>query len=298
MTPGAPHPVADLPGLTELPAGWEVLSTSGPGPFVTHARLRRPDGQEVDWTSRRHRKRLGLRLVRDRSHRLLRRGGRRPSAASWWMGGLFAIGSICFALGSIPLYFNHVQPAFVGVTFFVGSLFFTSASAVQYHETRSAPTGIEPGSAGPRGLRALLGTSPRRIDWWAAAVQLVGTVFFNITTFAATRTDLTLDQERHLIWAPDVLGSVCFLIASWLAYSEVNNGVRPQPDGSTGWWIAAVNMAGSVAFGAAAIAARYVRTTGELANITLINVGTGVGALCFLVGAILLPVESTQTEPS
>jgi hypothetical protein len=188
------------------------------------------------------------------------------------MGGLFAIGSICFALGSTRLYFDHIQPAIVAATFFVGSLFFTTASALQLHETRT----------------------PYRIAWWAATVQLVGTVFFNITTFAATRTDLTLDQERHLIWAPDFFGSACFLVASWLAYSEVNHAVRPHSDGSTGWSIAAVNLAGSVAFGAAAIASRYLRTTGEIANITLVNLGTFAGALCFLAGAVLLPVESAR----
>ena len=128
-------------------------------------------------------------------------------------------------------------------------------------------------------------------------MQLIGTVFFNITTFAATRTDLTLDQARHLIWAPDLVGSICFLVASWLAYSEVNRTVRPHPDGSTGWWIAAVNMAGSVAFGIAAIAARYLHTTGEIANITLVNVGTFVGAV-LPVGAILLPVESATEATS
>ncbi len=210
------------------------------------------------------------------------------------MGALFGVGSICFALGCIPLYFDHIQPAVVAATFFVGSLFFTSAAALQYHETRSAPTGIEPGSAGRRGWRSLLGANLNRIDWWAATVQLAGTIFFNITTFAATRTDLTLDQERHLIWAPDFFGSICFLVASWLAYSEVNHAVRPHPDGSTGWWIAAVNLAGSVAFGAAAIASRYLHTTGEIANITLVNIGTFAGALCFLAGAVLLPVESAR----
>jgi hypothetical protein len=195
------------------------------------------------------------------------------------MGGLFAVGSICFALGSTRLYFDHIQPAVVAATFFVGSLFFTSASALQFHETPTRD----------------------RVAWWAAAVQLAGTVFFNITTFAATRTDLTLDQERHLIWAPDFFGSICFLVASWLAYSEVNHAVRPDSDGSTGWWIAAVNLAGSVAFGAAAIASRYLRTTGDIANIAVVNAGTFVGALCFLAGAVLLPVESareTTTELS
>ena len=70
--------------------------------------------------------------------------------------------------------------------------------------------------------------------------------------------------------------------------------MRPHPDGSTGWWIAAVNLAGSVAFGAAAIASRYLHTTGEIANIALVNAGTFAGALCFLAGAVLLPVESAR----
>ena len=214
------------------------------------------------------------------------------------MGGLFAIGSICFVLGSLPLYFNHIAPTAVAVTFFVGSLFFTSASALQYHETRSAPTGIDPEATGQSGLRALFGIAPHCIDWWAAAVQLVGTVFFNVSTFAGTRADLSTAQARRLIWAPDVAGSICFLVASWLAYSEVNARIRPHPDGSTGWRIAAVNMAGSIAFGIAAIAARYLRTTGELANITLVNLGTFVGAICFLVGAVLLPVESARETTS
>ena len=123
-------------------------------------------------------------------------------------------------------------------------------------------------------------------------------MFFNVTTFAATRADLTLAQERHLVWAPDAFGSVAFLVASWFAYSEVNRGVLPRSDRSTGWRISALNMLGSIAFGASAIGARYLRSTGELANLALVNLGTFVGAVCFLLGAILLPVESARDRVS
>ena len=55
---------------------------------------------------------------------------------------------------------------------------------------------------------------------------------------------------------------------------------------------------GSIAFGASAIAARYLHSTGEIANITLVNLGTFLGAICFFVGAALLPVESSRdAEP-
>jgi hypothetical protein len=263
---------------------------------VTHALLDRPDGLPVEWTSRRHRKGLGLRPSGARLAKVEQRWGGQPSGMSWAIGGLFAFGSACFALGSFPFYFDAVSPTLVAWTFFVGSIAFTSAAYLQFHETLHAPDGVLIDSPRPEPLRHLIGWRPHRIDWWAAGIQLVGTVFFNISTFAATRSGLSLGQERQLIWAPDVAGSICFLVASWLAYAEVNRGLLPRSDRSVGWGIAALNLLGSVAFGAAAVAARYVGGTGEPANIALVNFGTGLGALCFLVGAILLPVESARDK--
>lgn len=294
MTTG-PAPADPPPAVSDLPAGWRVLRTRGPLHFVTHAVLQRPDGSQVEWTSRRHRKELGLRPPGERwLGNSERRWGGRPSPLSWWLGALFGIGSLCFALGSLPLYFDHVDPTIVAYTFFVGSIFFTSAGYLQYHETLRAPEGIFSDSHRPRPMEALIGWKPHRIDWWAALIQLIGTLFFNVSTFAATGSDLSLDQERHLIWTPDVGGSICFLVSSLLAYSEVNRGVLPRSDRSVGWRITALNLAGSIAFGAAAIGARYVPTTGEPANIALVNLGTFAGAICFLVGAALLPVESAK----
>ncbi len=59
-----------------------------------------------------------------------------------------------------------------------------------------------------------------------------------------------------------------------------------------------VNMGGSIAFGAAAIASRYMRANGEIANVALVNLGTFVGAVCFFVGALLLPIESARDSAS
>ncbi|MCZ7531263.1 MAG: YrhK family protein [Acidimicrobiia bacterium] len=222
------HPRVDR--IPQVPEGWRVLETWGALSFITHALLERPDGSRVEWNSRRHRKHLGLRAARGTylADLELRRGGH-ASASSWWMGALFMIGAFCFALGSFPLYFDNVDAEVTAVTFFVGSIFFTSAASLQFHEAVGAPTGVEPGAPPPLGYRSFLGLEPHRIDWWSSAVQLVGTVFFNVSTFSATRSDLSLQQERHLIWAPDVWGSVCFLIAGWLAYSEVS---PPAPRGS------------------------------------------------------------------
>jgi hypothetical protein len=285
-------PVPRRLGL-DIPEGWRVGHSSGPPLFVTRALVTRPDGTEIDWSSRRHRKHLApVVAVRHRGWQRPRVAG--ASRSSWWMGGLFMIGSFCFGLGSLPVFFDHVDGEVVAWVFFVGSIFFTTAAYLQYRECVAAPSTIDPSGPRPHGLGAFLGYRPHSLGWWATTVQLAGTVLFNVSTFAATRDALTLDQERRLIWAPDTGGSICFLIASWLAYVEVAPRLWHRPRGDLGWEIAALNLVGSVAFGLAAIGARYLTTTGEPANITLVNLGTFVGAVCFFLGALLLPVESAS----
>lgn len=281
-------------GDRSVPDGWAVVERQGIGPFTTRAVLEDGGGHRYTWTSRRHRKQLGLLALGGRRRRLLREGLQRVGVRTWAMGAAFALGSVCFALGSLPLFFDRTEPSTVALVFFVGSLLFTTAAYLQFHESVAAPADVGPDARPLAPLAALAGLRPRSIDWWASLVQLIGTVMFNLSTWSATRQDLDVDQQRRLIWAPDVVGSVCFLLASWLAYAEVNDGVRPRPDGSVGWWIAALNMAGSIAFGLAAVGARYLATTGEPANIALVNAGTFLGAICFLAGAVLLPVEAAR----
>ncbi|MDM7854816.1 YrhK family protein [Cellulomonas alba] len=287
--------------FADLPDGWRLVRARGPGRFVTHALLEGPGGARLEWTSRRHRKGLGLRATdgpaNDAGPAVATTHGTRrvarPTAGSVWLGLLFGVGSVLFALGSVPAFFDHVAAVAVAWTFFAGSVFFTSAGALQHVETLRAPGGVLDDRL-PGRLATLLRWHPHRIDFWASFVQLVGTVCFNVSTFAATRTGLDAAAARHLVWAPDVYGSVCFLVASWLAYAEVNRGALPRPDRSWGWWIAGLNLVGSIAFGAAAVGARYVGDTADPANVSLVNLGTFAGAVCFLLGAALLPVESAR----
>jgi hypothetical protein len=53
-------------------------------------------------------------------------------------------------------------------------------------------------------------------------------------------------------------------------------------------------MVGSIAFGVSAIAAKAVGPTDEIRSIALTNLGTFVGALCFLAGAVLLIPDQAQ----
>ena len=105
-------------------------------------------------------------------------------------------------------------------------------------------------------------------------------------------------QARHHVWRPDVFGSVCFLVASALAWFEVCHGWTAWRPRSLAWWITGVNLAGSVAFGFSAVASYVVPGTTELLSVPVTNLGTFIGALCFLAGAVLLLFERTEELPA
>jgi hypothetical protein len=57
-----------------------------------------------------------------------------------------------------------------------------------------------------------------------------------------------------------------------------------------------LNLVGSIAFGVSAVAAKLVHGATQPRNIELVNLGTFLGAICFLVGAALLLPERTESE--
>jgi hypothetical protein len=264
------------------------------GPFVTYIERVRPDGVVARWESRDHRKHLKAGLVTGSTWWA-------PRDRGWWIAVLFAIGSLLFALGAVAGYASAVGASWDAVTFFAGSLFFTAAGFLTYCEAVDAGPGT-PG-AGPRtpgsAHRHFFVYQPHRIDWWSTAVQLAGTVFFNVSTGVAMVSDLSAQAAHRHVWRPDAVGSVCFLVASALAWFEACHGWAAWRPRSWAWWITLVNLAGSVAFGVSAVAGYISPSTGQIHNAELTNLGTFTGALCFLAGALLLLPERTEdTSPA
>ena len=202
------------------------------------------------------------------------------------------VGSACFAIGTVPLYADAVGERIDAVTFFVGSVFFTSAGFLQFRQAANAPVSVgDRWMTLPSPLR-VFSANARRIGWWAAAVQLAGTIAFNVTTLSAISEDLELRGERALVWFPNWFGSLCFLVASSLACMEVCDRKWWRPAG-TDWWITMLNMLGSIFFGLSAFGA-FVLSSGEDRNVWLVATGTFLGALCFFVGAALLLPEAAD----
>ena len=90
-----------------------------------------------------------------------------------------------------------------------------------------------------------------------------------------------------------LVGCACFLVSSALVYAEVGRR-RPTFE----WRIAALNLAGSIAFGISAIAAFWVPSQGSVLDLAAANAFTALGGLCFLVGAVLLLPEGAAEAPT
>jgi divalent metal cation (Fe/Co/Zn/Cd) transporter len=114
-------------------------------------------------------------------------------------------------------------------------------------------------------------------------------VAFNVTTFwglvEASGTEAVADQ---VIWRPDAVGSILFLVSSAIALSPDVRRHRHGHARDRSWAISALNMVGSISFGISAVGAYVVPSSNDLLNSTWSNGGTFLGAICFLIGALLV----------
>jgi hypothetical protein len=187
-----------------------------------------------------------------------------------WMALLFAAGSVCFLIGPFPGYIELVGVAADGVTFFVGSILFTAGGLLQ--ASLSFGARHEPGGG--------------RAAWWAAVIQSAGTLFFNATTYRGMHTALSSTDYDRLVWRPDALGSICFLVSGVIAYlASSRHGWLPAR-GGRGWWQPAVNLLGCIFFGISAVAGYVVPTSGSELDLAAANWNTSLGAACFLACAV------------
>ena len=199
----------------------------------------------------------------------------RPATRVAWERSIaagFAVGSACFFIGPFPGFAQLVGPGADSAVFFAGSIFFTLAAGLELREGTVR-----------RGRRWGSDAS-----WWSAAIQFVGTLLFNLSTFHALQDGLSTHQENRLVWAPDLVGSACFLVSGALAY-RVAHGIHLRPARrDREWTMAAVNLAGCVLFGVSAVASYIVPSSGSILDLAAANWGTALGALCFFIGALLL----------
>ncbi|OYN80248.1 hypothetical protein [Mycolicibacterium sphagni] len=185
---------------------------------------------------------------------------------------LFAIGSAFFAAATVPGFSAAAGAGATNWLCFIGSWFFTSAAWMQ------------------------LMLSKPKLEWLSAAIQFAGTVLFNISTGTAVSAHATA-VRRHYVWAPDAFGSIAFLVSAALGVAAASIAIGLIALGSRDWQAEWINMIGSIAFGVSAVGA-FVRRTGITEDALAANVGTFIGALCFLAAALLILPRFRKRAPT
>jgi len=291
------------------PGARSPAQTRGPGPFVTHRLRRHPEGGHLVATSRRHRKGLRPHRVPDAAsaehprptHASAFRHLWAPKRLAWWIAVLFAIGSALFTVGGVGATWPQSVPAslrdasVLNRVFVVGAIFFTSAAWLQWLEALNGDVAEALADGSPHPWR-WLGWRPHNLGYLASAVQLVGTLMFNFNTVDAMLTGLSWEEEDLLVWTPNMVGCVCFLVASYLAYAEVSQSAASFAPRSVSWWVTVVNLAGSVAFQLSALYSFAGPEPAAAGSLFWAGFYTAAGGLCFLLGSYLMIPELFDEE--
>ncbi|MFC7845123.1 hypothetical protein [Streptomyces sp. NPDC057382] len=270
----------------------------GAGPFTTRLTWQPPGGGSAVWESRPARRR-GVIAARppgastDRNVSADERTLHRLRTLNAIAATAFIIGGALFAAGAGVAQFGSADATTCASIYFAGGLFFTTGGYVSVLQVVNAPR-HEPGGEGrlfTHGWR-WWSYEPTRVDWLSAFVLLAGTLVFAVDLLDSFLQGLSVQQVNRLVWAPDVIGCLLFLISGHLGFAEIcHRGWPCLRRRSIGWWIVAVNQLGSVLFMISAVAAYTRPGTGGLINADIADWGTLLGAGCFSVGGLLQLLE-------
>ena len=145
----------------------------------------------------------------------------------------------------------------VALTFFVGSIFFTIGGGLQSWLAFPGAISKRP----PGGARSSSRPGPCSST--------------SRPSRRSTRRFANPEYDR-LVWRPDALGSVCFLVSGVIAYRAARRH----------GWQPLVNLLGCIFFGIAAVAGYVVPSSGSVLELAAANWSTCLGAACFLACAV------------
>jgi hypothetical protein len=186
----------------------------------------------------------------------------------------------------------------INATFFAGSIPFTIAAYLQLFQAANAGEFAPHGRSMPNPHVQLFGWRPHDIGWLSCALQLVGTVLFNVNTFDAMLLGLDWLQQDLAIWAPDFAGSIFFLASGYLAFAETCHAHWAWKPRLLSWWVVFVNLLGCVAFMVSAVFAFVPPKEPGFDALTISVAFTLIGAAGFLIGSLLMLPETVISGES
>lgn len=208
---------------------------------------------------------------------------------------LFMIGAFCFVLASAMSLQGFYSDFIVNGIYFIGSLFFTSAAYGQFLEAINADITNESHLHAKDKKWIWFAFRAKNLGYLSSITQLIGTVLFNINTFASFYTYVSPLFSDIIVWVPDFLGSILFLLASFFAWLEIYKDREVKAFRSSSWWIVWANNFGSLFFQVSAIAS-FILVNAHAINDTVALKYTLLGGICFFIGAFLLIVEIREQK--
>ncbi len=200
---------------------------------------------------------------------------------NWTVAVAFTLGGSLFAIGAWVAQVGSGQAVTSASIYLAGGVFFSTGGYGSVLQALNE-------SAGGGGRWRWWSFRPMELGWLSAFVLFCGTLAFGISLVSAFIEGLSLAQQNRLIWAPDMVGCILFLLSGRLAMVAIHDGaaswVQPR---RLAWWIAVVNQLGSILFFIAGLAAFIRPATESVANVDVANWGTFGGALCFAIGGVL-----------
>jgi hypothetical protein len=181
----------------------------------------------------------------------------------------FVIGGSLFAIGGGLAQAGAGGPLLPASVYLVGGAFFSAGGFTSVLQARGTTS----------------------LEYLSAIALFAGTLVFAVNLIDSFISELTPAQQDRLIWSPDIVGCVLFLVSGHFAMVALTGTWLPRhPPPGLGWWIVVVNQIGSVLFMVSAIAS-FVHHDGDLLAAGIANWGTLTGALCFAVAGVMQEFE-------
>jgi hypothetical protein len=280
-------------GIDDAPGQGTLERADGGGRFTSRLVWGLPGGGQATWESRRARRR-GEIAVRSEPGAAQATVQAPPTIATRLRrvnlvaACAFVVGGSLFALGAAIAQLGSGNATAAASMYFAGGIFFSTGGYASLLGAINAPRSLGPDGRPAAGRWRWWSYEPRRIDWLSTFVLFAGTLAFGISLITAFLKGLTTHQENRLIWSPEIIGCILFLISGHLAMGEICHRFRPcLRRRDLGWAIVAINQAGSILFMASALAAFIRPLTGSEVNVDVANWGTLTGAICFAIGGVM-----------
>jgi hypothetical protein len=222
---------------------------------------------------------------------------RRLGRVNWVAAGAFTVGGSLFALGAVVAQLGSGDATTAASIYFSGGLFFSTGGYASLLGAINAPRSVDASGTPVTERWRWWSYEPERIDWLSTFLLFVGTLAFGISLVHSFLSGLTTHEVNRLIWTPEVIGCVLFLISGHLGMVGICHRPRPclRPR-DLGWSIVAINQVGSILFMISALAAFTRPVTSSEINTAVANWGTLTGALCFAVGGVMQAFERPENQ--